>query len=291
MHPLKAFILLSKPGIVSAEALAGIAGIFLTTVPHNPFESAVCGTICIVLAAVGAAMANSVIDRKTDIKMRRLVQRCQAFEALGTGKITTCSVVMILLSFLVAATFLNYPATLLLMAAVFAYLLIYTAWLKRSSPWGVFAGAIPGALPPIIGASAIAGSISTPSLLLAALIFVWQLPHFWFLALQYREEYRQAGIPVLPVSKGERITKSLIPACIILLLPLSLGLWALGFCSGVYALVALLSWVLLLAVSTDCLFRLPLPRKGYLTSIAYLLIIISAIIIDSYVRMSGNFPK
>lgn len=282
INPVKALFLLSKTGIVAAETIAGVAGMLLASNRVPSFEPVVLGSICIVLAASGAALANSVLDRTRDREMPRLLQRCQAIEGVGSNRAALCSALLMSLSLLVAAVYLNMTATLLIMAAIVSYLLLYTAWLKRRSPWGVFAGALPGALPPIIGSASVSGSLSAPSLLLAAIIFVWQLPHFWFLALKYRDEYRQAGIPVLPVVKGERVTKILILVCVVLLLPLTLSFWPLGLCSGAYASIALISWGGFLVVSSLDLFRVQHFGKGYSASVAYLLAIVSAIIVDRY---------
>ncbi|GAM11643.1 protoheme IX farnesyltransferase [Geobacter sp. OR-1] len=280
IHRIKAILIIAKPGIILAETLAGLAGILLSSVPLPSIKETACGIICITLAATGAAMANSILDRDTDNKMPRLRQRCLAVESIGPKRIAALSIALLSISLLAACNFLT--ATLLIAAAA-TYLLLYTVWLKKCSPWGVFAGAIPGALPPLIGSASVIETISAPAFLLAVLIFVWQLPHFWFLALHYRDEYQKAHIPVLPICYGYKITIKLIYISVSLLLPISLVLWPLGYSSGIYGIMAFIAWGAFVTLGYNHSNTKHNFRKGYLASIAYLVMILLAIIVDRYV--------
>ena len=205
-----ALLLLSKPGIVLAETVAGFAGMLLASSGQLPTAATLCwGLLSLIMAASGAAMGNCLLDAATDRQMPRLAARGRALAIAGRELVLIIVLLLTGAAFVVTLLFLNSLALLLLAAASSSYLLLYTLWLKRRSPWGVLAGAIPGALPPLIGAAAVSGHVSTAPLLLALIIFIWQLPHFWFLALHYHEQYHRAGIPVLPVTHGIDLTKRL----------------------------------------------------------------------------------
>lgn len=284
MPQFKALLLLSKPGIVSAEALAGFAAMAITTATFPSLGRAVYGIICIILAATGAAMANSVLEHKTDLRMARLTHRCRALEVIGRSKVAVIAFALMMLSFIIAVICVNTLTATLLVAAAASYLLLYTAWLKKSSSWGVIAGAIPGALPPLIGSAAVVGDISPPAFMIACLIFVWQLPHFWFLALHYLDEYRQAAIPVLPVTCGITFTHKMILTSLALVIPVSLTFYITGHSSVTYAFVALAAGIAFLIIGTINIFREQFNPKGHIASVVYLMIILGALILDSYAQ-------
>lgn len=277
----QALLLLSKPGIVLAESMAGLAGILLSSRTVLPSASALFWClVTLVMAASGAAMANGVFDAEADKLMPRLAARSLALAKLGKVRVLTMAFLLMGGSFLLAALFLNDLTLLLLVAACSSYLLLYTRWLKRSTPWGVLAGAIPGALPPLIGAAAVSGGVAVPPLLFGVMIFLWQLPHFWFLALQYKDQYQQANIPVLPSIYGIPLTESLILWSAVLLLAMSLAFARLGSFSSGLTLVILLAGILFLL----CCYRTLLRKeycKGFVASLAYLAVIIGAIISDA----------
>jgi protoheme IX farnesyltransferase len=147
------------------------------------------------------------------------------------------------------------------------------------------AGAIPGALPPLIGAAAVTGQVSTAPLLLALIIFIWQMPHFWFLALHYREQYCQAGIPVLPVTLGIKLTKRLTLWSSAALLPTTLAFTLFGSFSVGFTMVLLLAGIIFPLFCYRYLYRNKDYRRGFIVSLAYLVVIFAAIIIDNFRTM------
>ena len=218
---IKSLLVLSKPGIVIAELLAGLAGAMLAS-PH-PEPLLLCqALLCIAMAAAGSAMVNCLIEEESDRKMKRLAKRNNALEKAGRWLVWRTSCFLLFGAALMAVNCFRPEVTILLAVAVIGYTVLYTTWLKHRTPWSVLAGGIPGALPPLIGAAAVSSAIPKSSLLLGALIYLWQLPHFWLLALQHIEEYRLAGIPVLPLSHGYRTTGFLTMAASAALVPLSL---------------------------------------------------------------------
>jgi len=269
---------LAKPGIVLAEVLAGLAGMLLAS-PGQPLTEAGCSIlIAIALAAGGAAMLNGILDAAPDRRMPRLACRCRALEVVGPGRVLAVALLLMGGGLTLAALTAPLPALFLLALGCLTYLWLYTAWLKRRSPWGVLAGGIPGAIPPLIGAAAVSGSLAVPALLLAVIVYIWQLPHFWLLALDCRDQYAQAGIPVLPLTHGEPLTRALTLTAALLLLPFTLALGLFGSLSFVYLAVAGVAGIIFPLFCAFCLYQTHAYRRGFIASLVYLLTIIAAII-------------
>jgi len=273
-----ALLLLAKPGIVIAEMLAGVAGALLAA--PSPSPSGLCLTILLIaLGAGGAAMANCLMEERADRTMQRLSRRCRALESAGRRRVALLATVLSLAALLLAAL-VNPLTLLLLIAASFVYIVVYTGWLKRRTPWSVLAGGIPGALPPLIGAAA-TGHQSAAPVVLAAMIYLWQLPHFWFLALHCRSQYRLAGIPVLPLTHGEETTRSFTLLAVMALVPASL---VLSSCAAhgrgltLFLLVLALSFSLF---SYDSLYRKSEYHRGFIGSLAYMAILLMVVIIGA----------
>lgn len=283
-----ALLLLSKPGIVLAEGAAGLAGMLLASRGLDlPPATAFWCLISMILAASGAAMINSILDAETDRRMPRLAPRSRALAAAGRLHVLIVAMFLMGGAFLLAALLLNLLTMLLLAAACASYLLLYTGWLKRRSPWGVLAGAIPGALPPLIGAAAVAGSVAALPLLLGVVIFIWQLPHFWFLALEYSDQYRKAGIPVLPVTHGVGVTRKLTLLSSAALLPVTLSFNLFGYFSPGFNFALSLAGILFPLLCCRCLRRAAEYRRGFGVSLAYLAMVFAAIITEVLVFYPG----
>ena len=281
-----ALLLLTKPGIVLAESAAGVAGIFLATRGLPPSISIFFWCLLtLIMAASGAAMVNCVLDAAADRLMPRLASRSQALATVGKDQAMTIALLLMGGAMVITTLFLNSLTLLLLAAACSSYLLPYTRWLKQCSPWGVLAGAIPGALPPLIGAAAVTGTITALPMLLGVVIFIWQLPHFWFLALQYSDQYRQAGIPVLPLTHGADLTKKLTLASAVTLLPATLAFSLFGSFSPGFTLVTLLAGILFPLCCYRFLYQTAEFRKGFIISLVYLAIIFVALIMDVIIPM------
>jgi protoheme IX farnesyltransferase len=275
-----ALLLLSKPGIVLAEVMAALAGMLLATGRTSAATGSWLILPAIALAAGGAAMLNGLLDAAPDRRMPRVATRCRALETAGSGPILAISITLMAAGMALAAVTTTLPAVLLLAGGCLAYIWLYTAWLKRRSPWAVLAGGIPGALPPIIGTAAVSGTISAAPLLLAAVIFIWQLPHFWLLALDCRDQYERAGIPVLPVTHGEPLTKTLTLATTLLLLPTTIALGRCAALSSAWFAAAGAAGVIFAFICARSLYLTKNYRQGFIGSLVYLLTIISAVCAD-----------
>lgn len=288
-----AFLRIAKPGIVTAELAAALAGILLASQSVPTVSRFFWTMICVALAASGAAMANGLIDAASDRLMPRLAVRCRALDLVGEKHARAAAAGCIGMSLVLSVIFLNTITVLLLGGAVFSYLFLYSARMKRISPLAVLTGGIPGAFPPLIGAAA-AGSVSASAVLLAVVLYVWQLPHFWFIALQYREQYQKAGVPVFPLVYGERLTKKLILVCNALLIPLSLSITIFSVKSYFCTLLLFFAGVILFLSSVWSVRLQYRYRFGFLWSLAYLTILLTALITVAVVRQqsfmaTGNF--
>ncbi len=277
---LASFILLTKPGIVAAVLLAGFTGMVLAGRGWPDVALCLVCMLSLFLAAAGSAMINCVLDAEADRRMARLQARVAALERAGKGRVLATALTGIAASLILAIRYLNPLACLLILAAVLTYTLIYTLRFKRRSPWGAVTGGIPGALPVLIGYAATVNAVGLDCLILFTVMLLWQPPHFWALALEYRRDYRAAGIPVLPVTHGEGYTRLLIFIYATALLPASLSLWLFGFCSAWYAGAALVGGLAFLAA---CWFFTCRSRRfvmAFSASILYLMLLFAAIVGD-----------
>jgi len=140
---------------------------------------------------------------------------------------------------MILGVLVNWLSAFLLAFTIFFYAVIYSRWLKRSTPHNIVIGGAAGAFPPMIGWAAVTGSIGIESLVLFAIIFIWTPPHFWALALFKSDDYKKAGIPMLPIVAGNRATQNQILAYSLLLVPVGLLPWLMGFAGLVYGLISI----------------------------------------------------
>jgi protoheme IX farnesyltransferase len=254
---------------------------FLAARGIPPAGTALLGLSCILLAACGSAAANGLAEIGSDARMARLAGRVEALRRIGRGGALSLSLIPIAASLALSVFSLPPLASVLLLAAVASYTLLYTFVLKRRSPFGTVPGAIPGALPVLIGYAVIAPEVGADGLLLFAIMLLWQPPHFWALALNHQEDYRSAGVPVLPVTMGEPYTKVLIFLYAAALPPLSLALWWFGFRSGYFAVAAVLLAVFFLA---SCWRNIVAGRRfgrAFGASVVYITGLLAAVILDA----------
>ncbi len=273
-------MLLAKPGIVAAVTLAGLTGMVLAR-RGLPDAGTLWPTLaCILAAAGGSAALNTVLDEGMDEKMPRLSQRVASLRSLGRGKVAAGALAAIAASLVLSAFRLNLAVCLLLAAAAGGYVVLYTLVWKRRSPYGTVLGAVPGALPVLIGYAAVNPRIGIDGVILFLFLVLWQPPHFWALALRHQEEYRAAGVPVLPVAFGEPYTKVLIFLYAAALLPLSLSLWALGALSPFFGWAALLLGAGFLAVYYRETVMLRRYGRAFAASIVYLVLVMLSLLAD-----------
>lgn len=217
------YVALLKPRVMSLVVFTAFVGLLVAPASVHPVE-AFAAILFIALGAGASGALNMWYDADIDAVMNRTrgrpipAGRVQAGEALAIGiALSGFSVVMLALA-------TNLLAAGLLAFTIFFYAVVYSAWLKRSTPQNIVIGGAAGAFPPMIGWVAVTGSVSVEACLMFALIFMWTPPHFWALALFMKEDYHTAGVPMLTVTHGRRTTRRHILGYTLALLPVSL--WA-----------------------------------------------------------------
>ncbi len=281
-------LLLSKPGIIVSVAFTGYAGMVVATRGIPSIYFTLFGILSLLLSSAGSAILNNVLDRKIDKKMERLTDRVEALETLGSTNVLILSITMILVSLVISFYFLNYINAFLILLAVISYTVLYTLFLKRSSPFGTILGGIPGALPVLIGYTAISPEIEINGFILFAFMMLWQPPHFWALAQKYKDQYEQAGIPVMPVAFGPRYTNILILLYSLTLIPLTLALWLNGLSSSYFAIFALIVGIYFEYRIVKSVYDNRSYGEAFSASIIYMLAIMLALIID--IAMHPQLP-
>ncbi len=242
------YLALLKPRVMSLVVFTAVTGILIAPSQVDP----VIGFASLLAIAVGAGASGALnmwYDADIDAVMRRTKNRpvpagrLRREDALGFGLFLSGMSVVTL------GVVANWLAAALLAFTIFFYVVVYTMWLKRSTPQNIVIGGAAGALPPVVGYAAATGDISAASLVLFAIIFVWTPPHFWALALVKAEDYQRAGIPMLPNVKGPDRCRRDILLYAVLLAPLGLAPWLLGFASLAYGLLSCLLGVLLVLLA------------------------------------------
>lgn len=235
---LRDWIALLKPGVMSLVVFTGLIGVLIAPGRLNPVLGFT-AVLCIAVAAGACGAINMWYDRDIDAVMRRTrnrpipAGRIQPEAALGYGVVLGAGAVLIML----VAT--NVAAAAVLTLSIVFYVFVYTMWLKRRTPQNIVIGGAAGAFPAVVGWAAVTGSIGAVPLVLFAIVFFWTPPHFWSLALFANEDYRRAGVPMLPVTAGARETRRQILLYTLLLVPISLVPWMMGFSGRLYAITAI----------------------------------------------------
>ena len=279
---------LLKPRVMSLVIFTGFAGMFLAPAGIHPLLF--CISLFAIAAGAGASGAiNQWYDRDIDAVMARTRHRPVPSGAVEPAEALSFGLVVSALSVLLLGLASNWLAAGLLAFTIFFYAVVYTVWLKRSTPQNIVIGGAAGALPPVVGWAAVTGSLSVEPLLLFAIIFMWTPPHFWALALFRNEDYTRAGVPMMPVVAGERETRRQILIYAVLLAPLAVVPSMIGMASIAYGTLSAalginfmrLSWTLYSQPSDDAAKRL----FGF--SILYLFLLFLGLVIDRLVVKSG----
>ncbi|NIP29963.1 MAG: protoheme IX farnesyltransferase [Candidatus Dadabacteria bacterium] len=273
-------ILLAKPGIIVSVAFTGLAGMIVASKGIPPVLTIILGIIALLLSAAGSAILNNILDKKIDKEMSRLNKRVEAMETVGDMNALIISLLIILISLIISILYFNYLNTALILCAIISYTLLYTLFLKRSSPFGTILGGIPGALPVLIGYTAINNYIGFDSFVLFIFMMLWQPPHFWALAQKYKKDYENAKIPVLPVVFGKEYTNILILIYSLSLLPLTLILWFIGLNTVYFAIFATIAGIYFNYVVIKSVYRDSGYGKAFAISILYMLSVMLFVIID-----------
>jgi protoheme IX farnesyltransferase len=276
------YVTLTKPRIMVLLLLTAAAGMFVGAggVPSAGLLAATLGGLA--LACGGASALNHVLDRDIDAHMRRTDRRPVASGRVPPSRALEFGVALSALSFVVLASFVNVLAALLAVAGNLFYVVVYTRYLKRSTPQNIVIGGAAGAVPPLVGWAAATGNLTLPALFLFLIVFYWTPPHFWALALLIRRDYEAARIPMLPVVKGERHTARSIVRYTVLLVAISLLPVASRTVGWLYLATAVVlgAGFVVLALALARRTTTERARRLFTFSLAYLALLFVAMALD-----------
>src|SRR6267378_1502425 len=242
------------------------------------------------MAAGSANCINCYIDRDIDQIMGRTQRRSLPSGRVEPQQALVFGIFLGIGSFIVLALFVNLLSAVLACSAILFYVFVYTLWLKRSTVQNIVIGGAAGAVPVLVGWAAVTGSLDLSAWLLFAIVFFWTPAHFWALALLISDDYKRAGVPMLPVVRGDEATAWNILAYAASLLPLTLLLFIIGGLGYVYLAVAIVLGALFIAYAFRLLRsgaagRRAMARTVYLYSLLYLALLFVAIMVDSTLRL------
>ena len=234
------------------------------------------------LSAGGAGAINHALDRDIDAKMKRTAGRPVPSGRVSPKAAIVFGVLLGCASFALLALTVNALAAVLAMSGLLGYVLVYTLWLKRSTPQNIVIGGAAGAVPPLVAWAAVTGSLDGAALYLFAIVFYWTPPHFWALSLLMKDEYARAGVPMLPVVRGEDETRRQIVLYTVLLVAVTVLPFAGRMFDGIYLASALGLGAAFTALSV-VLYRRRDRRSAlrtYLFSLLYLALLFGAMVVD-----------
>lgn len=284
---------LLKPRVVTLVVLTGLVGMLIAPGHLNPVLQ-ITAVLCIAVAAGASGAINMWYDRDIDAIMCRTASRpipsglITPGEALGFGIALACA------SVIVMALATNIVAAAILALSIGFYVFIYTMWLKRRTPQNIVIGGAAGAFPAVIGWAAVTGDVTAMPILLFIIAFLWTPPHFWSLALYACVDYEKAGVPMLPVVAGARYTRWNILIYTLVLAPVAVLPWILGYAGPVYGITAIalgagfiLSAIRVMRDKQDAtgvsLTKDAPARAAFRYSLAYLAILFLAVAVDHYI--------
>jgi len=280
---IRSYIKLTKPQIVLLVAFTALGGLFLASggAPDPTLVVLVLGAGS--LAAGGANAINQSLDRDIDGRMRRTRGRPVVIGSISPWQAVWFGIALNVVAFIIFTTLVNSLAAFLTLGATLFYVFVYTRGLKRSTPNNIVIGGAAGAIPPMVGWAAVTGGVGLPALYMFAIIFFWTPPHFWALALLLKDDYADAGIPMLPVVAGVQETKRSIFLYSLLLLALTMMFFTTGavewlYLSGASALGVGFIWYAWRLMRQPGIAG---ARTTYLYSLAYLGLLFLIIVIDS----------
>ena len=277
------YLSLMKPRVMSLVVFTALTGLAVAPAHIHPVIGFT-ALLCIAVGAGAAGALNMWYDADIDARMTRTARRAvptgriKPGEALGFGLVLAAFAVMTL------GLLVNALSAALLAFTIFFYAVVYTMWLKRLTPQNIVIGGAAGALPPMIGWAAVTGSLSFEPVLLFLIIFFWTPPHFWALSLYRADDYARAGVPMVPVVAGELPARRQILLYTLILAPLGLAPWALGYAGVLYGIAAAVAGAVMLALAWQVYReRNPDDRASkhlFAFSILYLFLLYAVLLIE-----------
>lgn len=278
------FYEMCKPRVVMLMILTSLVGMFLAVPGMVPVDILILGNLGIALVAASGAVVNHLIDRKIDIIMKRTHNRPVAQGRVEPKQAAVFAIVIGIAGMAILLLWVNPLSAWLTLASFVGYAFIYTGYLKHATPQNIVIGGLSGAMPPLLGWSAVTGTIDADALILVLIIFAWTPPHFWALAIHRKEEYAKSGVPMLPVTHGEHVTKIHIIVYTLMLVVASVFPYFSGMSGLLYLVSALALGAGFIGWSWLLMFK-PKPSTAMDTfrySIVYLALLFIALVVDHY---------
>lgn len=279
------YITLLKPRVMSLVVFTGLVGLMLAPGQMNPVLAAIT-ILCIAVGAGASGALNMWYDADIDIIMKRTRNRPIPAGLISPEQVLVFGITLSVFSVLTLGLFVNWLSGALLAFTIFFYVVIYSMWLKRSTPQNIVIGGASGAFPPMIGWAAATGSISFDSIVLFLIIFLWTPPHFWALSLFMSNDYEAARIPMMPNVKGEASTKRQIVGYSLIMAPVGILPWVMGFAGITYGIISAVmgvvfvyyAWRLLQTPSHDQMIAA--ARKLFRFSLLYLAGLFATLLVE-----------
>jgi heme o synthase len=282
------YFALLKPRVMTLVVFTGLCGLLAAPGHIHPVIGFT-AVLCIAVAAGASGALNMWYEADLDARMKRTANRPIPAGRIDPASAFGFAVSLAIGAVAVMALAVNLVAAALLTISILFYVFVYTVWLKRRTPQNIVIGGAAGAFPPVIGWAAVTGDVTALPLLLFGLIFLWTPPHFWSLALFVRGDYANAGVPMLPVTHGARVTRNQILAYTPLLVGVSLVPWAMRLTGAIYGVTAAALGAVFMALAvavfrndaTDPAAMRP-ERRLFAFSILYLFVMFGALVADRW---------
>jgi len=277
---------LTKPKVVLLLLLTALVGMCLASDSWISWQILIAGLTGIGFLSSAAAVVNHVVDRKIDGKMARTFNRPVAKGKVTPQNALIFAAVLTVVGYVILELWVNRLTAVLTLAGLLGYAVVYTMYLKRATPQNIVIGGLAGAIPPLLGWTAVTGEIHAHALLLVLIVFTWTPPHFWALAIHREKDYARAQVPMLPVTHGIEFTKTsvllyTVLLCVVCLLPYLIGMSGLIYLIGSTLLNAgflYYAWKLKFTATEQT------AMQTFKFSIIHLMVLFVVLLVDHYVR-------
>jgi len=286
-HPKwRDYLVVTKPRVTTLAVFTAFIGMLLVDTSFPPWQVVVGGCIGIALLAGASFAMNCLLEAAVDARMKRTDWRPSAQGTLSTAQIVAFALVLGAIGSAVLVITTNVLTWALTLATFFGYAFVYTLYLKPNTPQNIVIGGAAGAMPPVLGWTAVANDVTAPPLLLFLIIFAWTPPHFWALALYRQEDYEKSGLPMLPVTHGRDFTLLHMLLYTFLLLAVSVLPYAIRMSGALYALVAVALGGRFIQVVWQLRrdYSDAKSRAVFRFSLTYLALLFAALLADHYLR-------
>ena len=282
------YLELTKPKVVALLVLTAWVGMMLAVPGLPDLATVLVATVGIGLLSAAAAAMNHVVDQRIDAQMARTYSRPVAKGRISTAQATSFAFSLALCGFVLLYLAVNALTAWLTLASLFGYAVVYTMFLKRATPQNIVIGGLAGAMPPLLGWTAITGEIHSHALLLVMIIFAWTPPHFWALAIHRRDDYAKVNMPMLPVTHGIEFTKSVICLYTVLLFIVCLMPYLVGMSGAIYLVGSAVLNLRFMQYAWKLKFNADAgtAMATFKFSIVHLMVLFLLLLVDHYFKVS-----